>query len=542
MNTGMRPPRSFSLGRAACFFPFGGVGNLCLLVLLALLGGCGTLPPVAPRAPTTALAPDPAGVLSKTVAASTPPGEDSGFRLLPMGVYSLDARIQLVQRAQRSLDLQYYVFDNDATGRLLLRDLKKAALRGVRVRLLVDDLYTAGSQQLLLALSATPNIEVRLFNPFCCAREQLLGRFTASLFDISRLDHRMHNKLFIADGVMAIAGGRNIADNYFTLDPLQNFVDMDALMVGRVVPQLASIFDTYWNSEQVRPIESIVQAPGDRKLMQQDFDEWVDMAAPPPVLTLPPTDVLGYGPIGEELDAGRMGLLWGTARAFADPPDKLLKRTDDDALATSVTLDVLKAMRQATSEIYVVSPYLIPGPRGMKDIKNLTGRGVKLTILTNSLAANDVPAVYTGYARYRPGMLKAGVDLYELSPQRTTHNSRLGMFGSSFGRLHAKIAVIDRKTVFIGSMNLDPRSATKNTELGVLVDSPQLAREMLRVINISKLQSAYRVRLAPSGSGNIQWLTMDGEKEIVLDSEPESSALLRLYNFLIGPLVPDSLL
>jgi len=162
--------------------------------------------------------------------------------------------------------------------------------------------------------------------------------------------------------------------------------------------------------------------------------------------------------------------------------------------------------------------------------------------LTNSLAANDVPAVYTGYAHYRPGMLKAGVDLYELSPQRTTHNVRLGMFGSSFGRLHAKIAVIDRKTVFIGSMNLDPRSATKNTELGVLVDSPQLAREMLRVINISKLQSAYRVRLAPSGSDSVQWLSTDGEKEIILDSEPESSAWLRLYNFMVGPFVPDSLL
>jgi putative cardiolipin synthase len=520
------------------------VGGLCwlaLLALVALLTGCGTLPAPVASAPTLSLAPDPAGVLSKTVAASMPPGEDSGFRLLPLGVYSLEARVQLARRAQRSLDLQYYVFENDATGRLLLRYLKEAALRGVRVRLLVDDLYTADSQQLLLALSATPNIEVRLFNPFCCARQQLLGRFTASLFALPRLNHRMHNKLFIADGAMAIAGGRNIANDYFTLDPLQNFVDMDALMVGNVVPQLASIFDGYWNSPQVRPIGSIVQAPGSRKLMQQDFDEWVDMAAPLPALTLPPNDILGYGPVGEELDAGRMGLLWGSARAFADPPSKAEEQADDDALATSVTLDVLKAMRNARHDIYVVSPYLIPGERGMKALRDVRARGVKVMILTNSLAANDVPAVHTGYARYRLRLLQAGVDLYELSPQRTTHNKRLGMFGQSFGRLHAKMAVIDDRTVFIGSMNLDPRSATRNTELGVLIDSPQLAREMERVINITRLQSAYRLRLASSGS-SVQWLTSDGEKEVILDTEPESSPAQRLYNFLLSPFVPESLL
>lgn len=521
--------------------PSNGFRHLGLLVLLALLGGCGTLPPPAARAPTLSLAPEPSSPLANTVAASTPPGEESGFRLLPLGVYSLDARIQLAQRARHSLDLQYYVFDNDRTGRLLMRQLKEAALRGVRVRLLVDDLYTSKSQQLLLALSATQNIEVRLFNPFCCARQQLLGRFAASLFDIPRLDHRMHNKLFIADGVMAIAGGRNVADDYFTIDPLQNFVDMDALMVGKVVPQLASIFDTYWNSPQVRPIASLVYAPGNRKQMAQDFDSWVDMAAPAPVLTLPPNDILGYGPIGEELDAGRMGLLWGKARAFADPPSKLDYKTDDEALATSVTLDVLKVMSNAQHDIYVVSPYLIPGERGMKSLQAVRARGVKVTIVTNSLAANDVPLVHAGYAPYRIPMLKAGVDLYELSPERTTRNKRLGTFGRSLGRLHAKMAVIDDRIVFIGSMNLDPRSATRNTELGVLVDSPQLAREMERVINITKLQSAYRLRLTPSGTG-IQWLTTDGEKEVILDTEPESSPGQRLYDFLVGPVVPQSLL
>ena len=189
----------------------------------------------------------------------------------------------------------------------------------------------------------------------------------------------------------------------------------------------------------------------------------------------------------------------------------------------------------------MTSPYLVPGERGMEAIEELRGRDVKLTLLTNSLAANDEPLVHGGYARYREKLLKAGVDLYELSPARTTSNKRLGMFGNSLGRLHAKTAVIDKKTLLLGSVNLDPRSATSNTELGILIESPQLARELLRVINISKLESAYRLRLAQDGSG-IEWLTADEDKEVVLNYEPESTWMLRLYNAILSPLVPEDLL
>ena len=186
--------------------------RLLLLCCSALMSACGSLPAIQQRDATLSLVPDPASPLAQIVRASTPPGEHSGFRLLPLGVYSLDARLELANRARQSLDLQYYLIENDGAGRLLLRALKQAAQRGVRVRLLLDDLYTANSEQLLLALAATPNIEVRLFNPFCCAREQLAGRFIASAFDLARLNHRMHNKLFIADGALALVGGRNIAD------------------------------------------------------------------------------------------------------------------------------------------------------------------------------------------------------------------------------------------------------------------------------------------------------------------------------------------
>lgn len=513
-----------------------------VLGLAALLAACGTLPPRAAMEETTALAPDPVTGLARIAAASTPPGEHSGFRLMPLGVYSLDARIELARRAERSLDLQYYVIENDGAGRLLLRTLKEAAQRGVRVRLLVDDLYTARTDQLLLALAATPNIEVRLFNPFCCARGSgLAGRFIASAFELRRLNHRMHNKLFIADGVMAVAGGRNIADEYFLLNSAQNFVDMDAVVVGQVIPQLAAIFDRYWNSEEVYPVGQIVRPRDGRAAMIEAFDEWVEMAGPPPKVILPPTDVLGYGPIGEELDAGRIGLLWGPAHAVADPPAKLRYMSEEQALATSVTMQFWTQLLTAESDVILTSPYLVPGERGMEAFEALRQRGVNVTLLTNSLAANDEPLVHGGYARYRRRLLASGADLYELSPARTTRNERLGMFGKSLGRLHAKTAVVDKRRLFIGSVNLDPRSATQNTELGIMVDSPQLARELLRIINISKLESSYRLRLA-GADGALEWLSTDGENEMILTSEPESSFFQRFYNTLVAPIVPEMLL
>lgn len=510
-------------------------------VLLALLAGCGTLPPARERVQAQPAPVEAGSKLARIAAASTPPGEHSGFRLMPLGLYSLDARIQLAERAQHTLEVQYYQLENDATGRLLLRALRAAAQRGVKVRLLVDDLYTVRSQYLLLALSATPNVEVRLFNPFCCARNGFVSRLLASPHEIYRLNHRMHNKLFIADGVMAVVGGRNIADEYFVLSPSQNFIDMDAVVVGQVIPSLEQIFYGYWNSDVVYPIAEVVRGEGGRTPTGEDFDAWVGMAAPPPKIELPPVDTLGYGPISEELDAGRMGLLWGGARAVADPPTKPRTMTADEALATSVTMRFWGLLMDAKSEVDLTSPYLVPGEKGMEALQDLGRRKIKLTLVTNSLAANDEPLVHTGYVRYRRRLLESGALLYELSPERTTAGNRFGMFGNSMGRLHAKTAAIDRRVVVLGSMNMDPRSATQNTELGVVVDSPQLAREMLRIINLSKLQNSYRVRLVQE-TGAIQWLSSDGEKELVLDSEPESTFWQRLKNSLLGPLVPEMLL
>jgi putative cardiolipin synthase len=317
-----------------------------------------------------------------------------------------------------------------------------------------------------------------------------------------------------------------------------NFVDMDAFIVGAVVPQLAAIFDTYWNSPQVYPAQTIIHTDLDREALQRSFDKLVDEGEQMMTVTLPPVDILGYGPISEDLDAGRLGLIWGKANAYADSPAKVTATSDEMARSMSVSMNVMDLVMNSKSEVVLSSPYFIPGPRGVHAFGELRKRDVKVTVLTNSLASNDEPLVHTGYARYRPELLKTGVDLYELSPTRIQRNKRLMFPGMSIGRLHAKTAVIDRSTVFIGSMNLDPRSASKNTELGVIAEAPQLAREVLRVIHISKLQSAYRLRFAPDGQ-SLEWLTMDDDGDVVLSEEPDVTPLMRFQNMLLAPFVPE---
>jgi cardiolipin synthase C len=510
-----------------------------LLVVCALaLAGCGMAPLRSETPPEAALPPAPTSPLVKLAQASQPAPGLTGFRLMPLGSYSLDARVELARRAVRSLDVQYYHINHDRTGHLVLRELRDAARRGVRVRLLVDDLYTTGGDPLFSGLAAFPNVEVRLFNPFCCGRESLLAKYTASLADFGRLNHRMHNKLFIADGAIVVAGGRNIADEYFMRSMTDNFVDMDALMVGAVVPQLTGIFDTYWNSRHVYPVQDVIATGATPAALRAQFDALVDEGEQMMAVTLPPIDILGYGPIREDFEAGQLGLVWGTARAFADSPEKVAATSAEMARSMSVTMNVMDLVSEARSEVVLSSPYFIPGEMGVQAFGDLRRRDVKVTVLTNSLASNDEPLVHTGYARYRTALLKSGVDLYELSPTRTIANRRLMFPGMSKGRLHAKTAVIDRRYVFIGSMNLDPRSASRNTELGVIADSPELAREVLRVIHISKLQSAYRVAFAPDGE-SLTWLTMDDEREVVLVTEPDTDWWTRLRNVLYAPFVPE---
>ena len=515
-------------------------GPIALLALV-LLSACGALPTQVDRPFSPAQQPSVNSPLVRIAQDSSPAPTLTGFRLLPDGFYSLDARIQLIRRAHDSLDVQYYLIQDDRTGRLLMRSLRDAALRGVRVRLLVDDLYTSGGDPMFLGLAAFPNVEVRLFNPFCCARQSTAGKYLASLPDFTRLNHRMHNKLFIADGVFAVMGGRNIADEYFTRSATNNFIDMDVFLVGPVVGELAGIFDVYWNSRQAYPAEAIIGESADRDQARRGFDHLVDDGEQMRSLVLSPFDILGYGPISDDLNDGRLGLVWGTAVAFADQPAKVMATSAEMARSMSAQMNVMDRVMEAKSDVVISAPYFIPGTVGMQDFDNLRKRNIKVTILTNSLAANDVPLVHTGYARYRVELLRNGVDIYELSPTRIQHNKRLMLPGASLGRLHAKTAVIDQSMVYIGSVNLDPRSESTNTELGLFARCPELAKEVIRVINISKLQSSYRLRFAPDGE-RLQWLATDDQGEVVLSAEPEVTPFMRLEIMLLAPFVPEQLL
>jgi putative cardiolipin synthase len=508
---------------------------------LAFVAACGSLPPQPERQPSHALPPSPESPLVTVARDSTSTPSLTGFRLMPEAYYSLDVRIQLVRRARYSLDVQYYQVENDRSGRLLMRSLRGAALRGVRVRLLVDDSTTVGGDPMFQGLAAFPNVEVRLFNPFCCARESLASRYAASLGDFQRLNHRMHNKLFIADGAIAVMGGRNIADEYFARSAARNFVDMDVLVIGSVVPQLAAIFDMYWNSHQAYAVNAILGDTADGEEARRSFNHLVDDGDQMMAVTMRPVDMLGRKPIGPELDSGRLELVWGSANAFADQPAKVMAASIEEARSMSVRMNVMDRVAESTREVVISSPYFVPGTEGVQAFADLRERGVQVAVLTNSLAATDVPAVHVGYSRYRAALLRTGVKLYELRPSGVESIERALLPRASLGRLHAKAAVIDETMVFIGSMNLDPRSESTNTELGLFARCPELAREVARVIDASRMGSSYEVEFAPGGE-NLQWVLMGSKPEVVLPAEPEVTPFMEFRNMLFAPFVPEQLL
>jgi putative cardiolipin synthase len=333
-----------------------------------------------------------------------------------------------------------------------------------------------------------------------------------------------------------------VANEYYLRGMGDNFIDLDAFTVGWVIPPLQALFDRYWNSDPVYPLKAVAHSPLERDALHARFEELTGPARTPHPEPLPPNDILGYGPISDDLDGGRLGLIWGDAYVFADHPDKPFEgEVGGELLETSVTYNVFEAIRMAKKSLVASSPYFVPGTRGMELLTELRSRGVDVTVLTNSLGSTDEPAVHLGYSRYREDMLRMGVHLYELSSSRVKTNKRMFLFGKSLGRLHAKLVVIDRETSFVGSMNLDPRSATINTELGAVIRSPQLARELTRVIDIDRLQSAYKVQLKANGSG-VEWVAESDDAQMVLDSEPDSTPWLRFKQWLLSPFVPESLL
>ena len=524
---------------------------LLALSLMAIFGltSCASLAPEGPRSYTTALQnPDasaPLNRISRVSLEGASPGE-SGVRLV-LGPSGLDARLALLRNARQTLDLQYYHLHNDVTGRLMLRELRDAAQRGVRVRLLLDDLYTDEIEALLGELGAYPNIEVRLFNPFP-TRGSVRYRFAAALLDVARLNRRMHNKLFVADGVLAITGGRNLGDEYFMRSSQSNYFDYDALVAGPVVTQMGSLFDVYWNSEQVRGARGLLRPAGTPEALRRNFSLRVEGPDTPEPIRFLGLDRMGRASVAEELAAGRVAMVFGIAQAFADSPAKAwgeleYGRLPSGALLDSPRLLLTNEFRAARKEIRVSSPYFVPGQETLTNARNNVLRGVSVSLLTNSLASTDEPVVHTGYRRYRDNLLRAGVKIFELQPRLGQTLLLPGEVSTASLRLHTKAAVIDSEKMFIGSLNFDPRSQALNTEFGLFVHSSELAEQANLLFELLQREASYEVRLKDAEGRNLEWVRLENGAAVeVIDTEPGTDLWTRMKLYFQSIVIPESLL
>jgi len=514
---------------------------VALLGVAVVMAGCSSLPTDVARPPSEAIAASLATPLGAVPAQAGIPVGRSGFRPLPEGAFALDARLELIQRAQVSLDLQYYFIGNDAVGRTILAGLRDAALRGVRVRLLADDLHTEDIQALLLGLAAFDNVQVRLYNPFVYGRSSSVGRGWNFLTDFRRLNHRMHNKLFVADGAMAIAGGRNLADEYFLRSQSANFIDFDLLMAGQVVADASRVFDQYWNSDQVFPIHALgAGAPSDEaRVAFARLTRPEELAQP---RNGPDTDLLGAPALGVELDQKQFHFIVADATVYADAPLKSVGVVDPAtgvaSPPTTASSQLVGLMHEAREELLLVSPYFIPGKEGMRGIQAARDRGTSVRIVTNSLAASDNPLVSYRYGGYRVELLRSGARLFELSSSRFRLVDRVNVaLGKSVAQLHAKIGMIDRKILLVGSVNMDPRSSRINTEIGIAIHSPELAEKVYGLLTVFSAPGFYEVVLKPNGG--LRWVARDGVNDEELDDEPGTSLFQRLSLFLQSLLVPE---
>jgi putative cardiolipin synthase len=502
-----------------------------LAFMLVWLVGCASLPNEMARLPSAAIVDVGHTALAQVAAASTPPDRLhlSGLRLLPDAQQAFELRLALVREAQVSLDLQYYLLADDASGGQLMVELEAAARRGVRVRLLVDDLHAAASDAALLRLAALPQAEVRLFNPLPSRTSPgWATRMVFSLHEFERVNRRMHNKLFVADNAFAVTGGRNIADEYFQRGTAANFIDMDLLASGPVVRELSDLFDRFWNSEQSWPIDALAQRE--------------TTAGGNPAVRIPhepqePDALLG------ELQQGRIALRFAPVQLFADVPVKAAGAGDAPPPPTAMqsTLHLFRAARQ---DIEVVSPYFVPGSSGMALMREAAARGVHMAVTTNSLASTDEPLAYLGYARYRGEMLRLGVAITELSPTSAPRLSMRPGLSASVGRLHAKVAMVDRRWLLVGSMNMDARSARSNTELTLVIDSPELAAEMSAQLQSHWRDDHFRLRRSPAhaadaeaADGRIEWV--NARTTQVYRSEPHVNWLARMRLGLTSMFVPE---
>ena len=477
---------------------------------------------------STHLPPDPASPLAQAIFPQNEahPGL-SGVYLLQDGVDAFVARLSLAEAAQKTLDVQYYIWHNDISGHLLFQSMLKAAERGVRVRLLLDDNNTQGLDPLLLALTQHPNIEVRLFNPFM----QRNFRPVAYLSDFSRLNRRMHNKSFTADGVVSIVGGRNIGDEYFGAGDGVMFADLDVAATGPVVAAIQTDFDRYWRSESTYAAERIL-APNNTAAAALNTDASPDAATQGYLKRLRESD------FAAQLLQNTITLTWAPATLFSDDPAKGLGKALPD---NTVIAHITPLMDSAQHELMIVSPYFVPTRKGTDMLSAIAQRGVNVAVLTNSLAATDVGVVHAGYAKYRRDLLANGVRLFELKPEATITDAEKGAIGGSSGAsLHAKTFTVDGRYVFVGSFNMEPRSATLNTEMGLVFDHPQLAQHISQNLHQHVAEHTYAVML--DKHDKLQWRTQENGRQLTLDTEPQSGPIQRIGLWMMSKLPIEHLL
>ncbi|WP_082902739.1 phospholipase D family protein [Paraburkholderia ginsengiterrae] len=418
--------------------------------------------------------------------------DQSGFRVLASGTDALQMRIALARAATQTLDMQYYIANEDTTGKLLLGAALYAADHGVRVRMLVDDLNFNDIDRVMAGLNSHENIEIRVFNPFGSAQQGVFERTTNVFTQIGHFTRRMHNKAMIADNQAAIVGGRNLGDEYFSASETLQFRDLDVLAAGPIAADISASFDDYWNSSIAYPLRALNKQKFDAKVLDQTRDElrqhWRTNADPYNAKPLNAT------PLAAQIAGQQLGLTWARAEFKADLPEKIEHPSPDYVSPPMQRLGEL--MHDAKKDFLITSPYFVPHDAGVKALGELTQRGIRIAILTNSLAATDAVAVQAGYSPFRVPLLRAGVELYEFKPQQNTAPTSAAGSGSR-ASLHAKTYVIDREILVIGSMNLDPRSANLNTELALVIHSPALAGQVAQLFDRATApEVSYRVTLA----------------------------------------------
>ena len=420
------------------------------------------------------------------------------------------ARIALVDLAEKTLDAQYYIWEADATGWVLAEPLMQAADRGVRVRLLVDDINLAGRDAKIAAMDAHPNIEIRVFNPFANRSARVFDFLT----DLDRVNHRMHNKVMVMDNAVAIVGGRNIGNHYFGVATDANFRDLDIAAAGPVVREVSNVFDYFWNGEWAVPIAALIDRPHTEADLGESRKALQGLIAENPYPYPLDQDVAA---LRSELSSIRDRLIWARGKIVWDDPAAMAHGIQEGSLNKAFYRKVPTLQR----ELLMESAYFVPRDRAVEVANQLIDRGVRIRVLTNSLASNDVVAAHAGHAKRRKSMIEAGVELYEYRPDSIVSKTRAWR-GESKAALHTKAIVFDRESVFIGSYNLDPRSSDINTEAGLYVESPELAEQVAAYMDEGvRPENSYRVLL--DDDGDLYWVTEVDGGEVRYTEEPETT-------------------